>query len=95
MNSRKQITIVPLFNRARKAYDEASNGLRDLERDLRDLKDLANGDYGEQNEFLPLKGQCFEFKNNEYVYKLCPFDSCSQRGIHGGSETRMGNWDRY
>jgi len=87
--------LIDVADRARKAYDEASNGLRDLEREVRDLKDMANGDYGEQNEFLPLKGQCFEFKNNEYVYKLCPFDSCSQRGAHGGSETRMGNWDRW
>jgi len=88
-------TLVDIADRARNAYDEASNKLRDLERELRDLKDVANGDYGEQNEFLPLKGQCFEFRNNEYIYKLCPFDSCSQRGINGGSETRMGTWDRW
>jgi len=88
-------TLVDIADRARKAYDDASNQLRDLERDLRDLKDVANGDYGESNEFLPLKGQCFEFRNNEYVYKLCPFDHTSQRGINGGGETRMGSWDRW
>ena len=88
-----KLNYLPSF-RARKAYDDASNQLRDLERDLRDLKDVANGDYGESNEFLPLKGQCFEFRNNEYVYKLCPFDHTSQRGINGGGETRMGSWDR-
>ena len=56
--------------------------MRDLERELRDLKDVSEGDFGAENEFLPMKGQCFEFTNNEYVYKMCPFDKCSQVSSH-------------
>ena len=80
--------------RARNAYNEVSDRVREMEREVRELKDVAHGDYGEANEFLPLKGKCFEFRNNEYVYKMCPFDSCSQCNSGGGSCTRMGSWDR-
>merc|ERR1719184_77481 len=87
--------LIDIADKARRTFDEASNRLRDLERELRDLKEVSEGDFGDENEFLPMKGQCFEFKNNEYVYKMCPFDRCSQRGINGGGETRLGKWDRW
>jgi len=87
--------LIDIAERARNAYNEVSDRVREMEREVRELKDVAHGDYGEANEFLPLKGKCFEFRNNEYVYKMCPFDSCSQCNSGGGSCTRMGSWDRW
>ena len=82
-------------NKARDAYDEASRRLRDIEREIRQLEETSSKDYGAQDEFQPLEGQCFEYSDREYTYKLCPFDYGSQRPKHGGSETRLGSWGSW
>ena len=44
---------------------------------------------------MTLQGTCFEYTDNEYTYKMCPFDMCSQRGKSGGAETRLGGWGEW
>ena len=52
---------------------------RDLERDVKHLEDVIGKDYGPEEEFAALTGQCFEYTDQEYTYKFCAFDYCSQR----------------
>jgi len=80
---------------ARQQYQEVENRLRDLDRDLTKLKEGMEKDYGDDGEFMVLAGQCFEYTDNEYTYKMCPFDSCSQRNKNGGAETRLGSWHNW
>jgi len=87
--------LVERANQARSNFDEADRRLRDIEREVRQLDESSGKDYGEDEEFQPLDGQCFEYTDREYTYKLCPFDNASQRPKHGGSETRLGSWDAW
>jgi len=87
--------LINAANAARKAYDDIDSELRDVKREIINLKKVVELDYGENHEFGPLHGQCFEYTDNEYTYKMCAFDYCSQRGKHGGSETRLGNWEEW
>ena len=57
---------------------------------FREINQVLELDFGPNDAFYSLKGQCFEYTDSQYTYKLCPFDRASQRGKHGGSETSLG-----
>jgi len=80
---------------ARREFNNADRQLRDMEREIKQLSESLDKDYGENSVFAVLQGQCFEYTDNEYVYKMCPFDQCSQRGKSGGAETRLGTWGEW
>ena len=61
-----------------------NNIYRDLERDIKHLEGVIGKDYGPEEEFAALTGQCFEYTDQEYTYKFCPFDYCSQRSNSQG-----------
>jgi len=48
------------------------------------ISDLPVQDYGEDNQFASLSGECFEVEDLEYTYRVCPFDYCEQKPKHGG-----------
>lgn len=47
-------------------------------------------DFGADYEWAPLKGQCFEMTESQYVYKICLFDRTTQKDKNSGSETTLG-----
>lgn len=80
---------------ARRLYNEVNDKFTDIERRFNEIKEQTDKDFGINDVFLTMYKKCYELKTAEYIYKLCPYDKCSQKSINGGSETKLGNWKGY
>ncbi|CAA0825787.1 Glucosidase 2 subunit beta [Striga hermonthica] len=77
----------------RKEYDESSARLSKIQSRISSLKQKLKQDFGPDKEFYSFYGQCFETKQNKYVYKVCPFKEATQ--VEGYSTTRLGSWEKF
>ncbi|KAL8835710.1 MAG: hypothetical protein Q9170_003212 [Blastenia crenularia] len=76
---------------ALKAAQDGENGLRN---ELTGHKDDLDKDYGVNDVFRALKGQCISKESGEYNYELCWLDRTTQKSKKGGSHTGMGSFVR-
>lgn len=84
-----------------KAVTDARNALKAGQDDLEKIKsrlsnhedDLAK-DYGPNDIFRALKGQCVAKDSGEYTYEHCWLDKTNQKSKKNGGSTNMGNFVR-
>ncbi|KAL8691331.1 MAG: hypothetical protein Q9218_003417 [Villophora microphyllina] len=79
---------------ARDALKAAQDGENSLRNELNDHRDDLGKDYGTDDVFRALKGQCVSKDAGEYNYELCWLDKTTQKSKKGGSHTGMGNFAR-
>lgn len=87
--------LIELANEARNALSEVDRTVREIEQEIKEIDDQNSKDYGPNDEYATLEGECYKFEDREYVYTLCPFERASQQGRGGGSETTLGRWDQW
>ncbi|KAK6173168.1 hypothetical protein SNE40_016675 [Patella caerulea] len=87
--------LIAAADDARNQFNDADRKLRDAETEMNNLKSFLDLDFGHQDVYASLKGQCFEMTDREYTYKLCPFEKASQRPKSGGTETSLGVWGHW
>lgn len=87
--------LVDQASEARNEYFAAEKAVRDIQSEISNIEDYLNLDFGPEEEFASLQGQCFEYTDHEYIYKLCPFDRTSQKPKSSSTETRLGTWSSW
>ncbi|XP_043253304.1 glucosidase 2 subunit beta [Colletes gigas] len=77
---------------ARENFQAAERSVNDLLLEIRKLEEKLDRDYGPDQEFALLDGECFDYTDLEYVYTLCMFDKTTQRSKSGGNDITLGHW---
>ncbi|CAF9905248.1 MAG: hypothetical protein ALECFALPRED_000194 [Alectoria fallacina] len=77
---------------ARNALKAAQDSLNDNIKQLTTHQEDLEKDYGADDVFRALKGQCVSKDSGEYTYELCWLDKTKQKSKKGGSQTTMGNF---
>ncbi len=83
------------FEKADREFQDASNTLTTIEKEIKDIKDKIELDTGSNAEFASMMDKCFEYEDREYVYKLCPFDKTVQKSKSNSAETTIGHWSSW
>ncbi|KAG7198189.1 hypothetical protein KM043_005603 [Ampulex compressa] len=80
---------------ARERFQEAEKSCNELLTEIRKLEEKIDRDYGPEQEFTILDGECFEYSDLEYIYTLCLFGKATQRSKSGGSDINLGHWNEW
>lgn len=81
--------LILAANEARNQYSVADREFREIEKEFNDIRSSIDKNFGPDEEYAPLNGECFTYEDREYVYKLCPFEKAIQQPKNGGAETRF------
>ncbi|KAF1814784.1 hypothetical protein P152DRAFT_430755 [Eremomyces bilateralis CBS 781.70] len=80
--------------KAKQSLEAAKSALRREQDELKSHQDDLAKEYGLDDIFRALKGQCISTDSGEYTYELCWLDRTTQKPKKGGANVGMGNFVR-
>lgn len=87
--------LVEEANEARSQFESSQTGLERIQHEIDVITEKLDVDYGPEDEYAPLDGQCFSYSDRDYTYTFCPFAHVTQAPKSGGSETQLGRWGHW
>ena len=87
--------LVDEASSARENFQAAERSVNELQLEIRKLEEKLDRDYGAEQEFTSLDGECFDYTDLEYVYTLCLFGKAAQKSKSGGSDITLGHWNDW
>ncbi|CAN1184805.1 Glucosidase 2 subunit beta [Linum perenne] len=77
-----------------KKHNESATTLSNIQERISSLTEKLKQDFGPDDEFYEFYDQCFESKQDKYVYKVCPFkDVVQEEQQH--QKTQLGSWEKF
>lgn len=77
---------------AKKRVDSARKDLEKTQKDRASHQEDLSKDWGVDDVFRALKGQCVSTEAGEYTYEVCFMEKTTQKPKKGGGNTNMGNF---
>eukprot|EP00899_Mesostigma_viride_P017224 jgi/Mesvir1/25502/Mv01756-RA.2 len=85
----------PELDKLRQKYQSLETDKRNLESRISEVDHKLEYEYGPDDVFLAMEGQCYDLQTHEYTYQVCPFDKVVQKSRSGGSTVTLGQWERW
>ena len=80
---------------ARRKYTEENSKKIAGENKIKELEKDLSRDFGPDDAFLPMNGECFDLEEREYTYKVCPFKDVQQIKKGSGYGPNMGRFKGF
>lgn len=75
-------------------FNALEEEVRQIKKKIEESEQVLKIDFGPENVFYTLKGNCFSITHKEYDYVLCPFDKATQKDKRH-SNVSLGKWDSF
>jgi len=72
------LIVIAESRKAHERFEEADRTVKHLQKQLYALQKSISKNFGPDDEFAALDGQCYTLTNDEYIYKLCLFENVRQ-----------------
>ena len=82
------------LERVQTELSKQQSALGDMKKDLQKFDDLLALDFGEDNKFVTLYGECFKKVIEKYTYEVCPFGSAKQDHTNLGKYKGLGDGEK-